>query len=53
MLQSGLAEMLETQFYLRASEATYRDYYQIAFALSKIMKGGTAQFWQLVSRELV
>lgn len=47
-----LADMLETQFYLHVSEATYRDYLKLSLAFSKMMKGGSPQLWRLISREL-
>ena len=44
--------MLEQQFYLNIHQATPKDYFRIANALSHIMKGGTPQMWRLLSREI-
>ena len=44
--------MLETQFYLNIHDATPRACFKLSLAFNKIHKGGSAQFWQLVSREM-
>ena len=44
--------MLEQQFYLNVHKAKHDDYRRIGVAFSKIMKGGSPQFWRLISREM-
>ena len=52
-MQQELALKLEYQFYLNICDAKPSDYLSIAFSLCSMTKGGSPQFWRLVSRELV
>ena len=53
LLHQELAIKLECQFYYNICDATTATYLSMAMSLSKMVKGGTPQFWRLVSRELV
>ena len=53
LLQQELAKQLEYQFYCNICDATASDYLNIAMILCTMVKGGSPQFWRLISRELV
>ena len=53
LMQSQIASKLESQFFLNFHEAQPRDFFDMASSLCHLVKGGTPQFWRLISRELV